>query len=40
MIWTSFRRRAAYLPLTLTVRQTLIRPILVAIAFNGVCGRY
>jgi len=40
MIWTSFRRRAAYLPLPLAVRQTLIRPLLVAIAFNDVCGRY
>jgi len=40
MIWMGFQRCAAYLPLTLAVRQILVRPLLVAIAFNSVCGRY
>jgi len=30
MIWMGFQRRAAYLPLTIAVRQTLIRPLSVA----------
>jgi hypothetical protein len=30
MIWMGFQRRAAYLPLTSAVRQTLVRHLLVA----------